>query len=68
MMISPTTILLLMGGNVIALGFFIYGLNELTALRANKAMREVDGIVDREKVTTRRLLEEQREKSFSKAS
>ena len=63
MTMSPTTILLLLGGNVIALGLFIYGLSELAAFRSSMAMRKVEAAVDKERTTTRWLLEEHRQNS-----
>ena len=41
MTMSPTTVLLLLGGNVIALGAFIYVLSELAALRSRMTMADM---------------------------
>ena len=44
MTMSPTTVLLLLGGNVIALGLFIYSLSEWAAFRSRMAMRKADPV------------------------
>ena len=63
MAMSPATILLLLGGNVIALGLFLYSLGGLAAFRSRMAMRKVDAAVDKERARTRWLLEEHRQGS-----
>lgn len=68
MTIAPTTALLLLGGSVIVFGLFIYSVSELAAFRSRMAMRELNAVVDRERVTTRRLLEQQRQGSSVYAS
>lgn len=68
MTMSPMTVLLVLGGIVVALGLFIYILSELAAFRSRITIAEMSRMVDRERATTRRLLEEQRQNSLIYAS